>query len=145
MEARLMHLSGRETKNGEPRKIPLEGELWEIIERRWKARKIEMPSGETVIAPLVFFRQHGRGVPGAWGPIKEFRKTWKSACKAAGLPNKLFHDFRRTAARNLRRAGVSEEVAMLITGHKSTSMFRRYNITDENDLRAAMRKTQVYL
>jgi integrase len=145
MEARLMHLSGRETKNGEPRKIALEGELWEIIERRWKARKIEMPSGETIIAPLVFFRRHGRGVPGAWAPILEFRKAWKSACEAAGVPHKLFHDFRRTAARNLRRAGVSEEVAMLITGHKSTSMFRRYNITDENDLREAMRKAQAYV
>jgi len=78
-------------------------------------------------------------------PIRSFRKSWTTACEAAGIGKKLFHDFRRSAARNLIRAGVSETVAMQITGHKTRSMFKRYNITDERDIREALRKEQEYL
>jgi integrase len=139
IDARIMHLSRRNSKNREPRKVPLEGPLWEIIERRWKARRIEY-RGNVVLCPLVFFRVKGPGIREAWAPVREFRKSWKAACIASNVPGRLFHDFRRTASRNLRRRGVSEELAMLITGHKTTSMFRRYNITDETDLRQAVVK-----
>ena len=145
IETRQLRLRGQFTKNGEPRMIPLMGELWEIIERRWKARRHEGENGETILSPLVFFRQKGRGVLNEGAPVTEFRKTWKAACDAAGKPEALFHDFRRTAVRNMMRAGVDRRVAMLISGHKTESIFERYNITDERDLEDAVRKTQEYI
>ena len=77
--------------------------------------------------------------------MTEFRKAWKAACEAAEKSDALFHDFRRTAIRNMIRAGVERKVAMMISGHKTESVFERYNITDDRDLEDAMRKTQAYI
>ncbi len=125
------------SKNGAGRCLPLEGELWSLIERRWSARKIESKDGEVSISPLVFHRQ-GK-------TVGDCRKAWKTACEKAGYPGKLVHDFRRTAARNMTRAGVTETVAMSITGHKTPSMFQRYNITSSEDKRQAMIATQEHI
>jgi Phage integrase family len=66
--------------------------------------------------------------------------TWAEACRKAGLPALLFHDLRRSAVRNLERAGVSRSVAMKLTGHKTESVYRRYAIVAESDLRGGSAK-----
>jgi integrase len=73
-------------------------------------------------------------------PVGEFKKSWVTACKAAGLPGKLVHDLRRTAVRNLLRARVTEHVAMRLSGHRTRSVFQRYDIVSGDDLREAVRK-----
>ncbi|MFL6463525.1 MAG: tyrosine-type recombinase/integrase [Bryobacteraceae bacterium] len=78
-------------------------------------------------------------------PIKDFRASWEKACELAGVPGLLFHDLRRTAVHNLIRAGVSEKVAMAISGHKTASMLWQYNITDTRDIQEAERRMQLYL
>lgn len=77
--------------------------------------------------------------------IKDFREGWELACHRAGLPGLLFHDLHRTAVRNLRRAGVAETVIMKITGHRTRSVFERYNITDHADTLEAGRKAEEFL
>jgi len=67
-------------------------------------------------------------------PIKRITTAWRTACKKPGLQGKLFHDFRRSAVRNLVRAGVNQAVAEKISGHKTDSVFQRYNIVDKKDL-----------
>ena len=68
------------------------------------------------------------------------RRSWKTACTDSGVPGRLLHDLRRSAVRNLERAGVSRSVAMKMTGHKTESVYRRYAIVSESDLREAAAK-----
>ena len=76
-------------------------------------------------------------------PILDFRRAWKSATKAAGVPGRVVHDFRRTAVRNLERIGVSRSAAMAMVGHKTEAMYRRCAIVDAGALRDAAAKLDV--
>ncbi|HEY1759967.1 MAG TPA: site-specific integrase [Bryobacteraceae bacterium] len=81
----------------------------------------------------VFTRSSGKRV-------KDFRGAWWKAREAAGVPNLLFHDFRRTAARNYRRAGIAEGVIMKIGGWKTRSVFERYAIVSNSDVDDAVER-----
>lgn len=76
--------------------------------------------------------------------IKDFRRAWSRILEAVGIEDGTFHDFRRCAVRNLVRAGVDRSTAMLITGHKTESVFERYNISDESILEEAAAKLDRY-
>lgn len=136
-DGKVIRLRPEESKNGTGRVLALEGELWQLIERRWKAREYERPDNTFAFSLFVF---HGNGER-----IGEFKKSWASACKAADVTGRLFHDLRRTAVRNMIRAGVPERVAMNVSGHKTRAVFDRYNIVSEADLREAMSRTQAYI
>src|SRR5206468_12237677 len=92
---------------------------------------------EGVLSPWVFHRT-GKKVKGK--PIVRFTKAWRKACAQAGCPGRIPHDLRRTAVRNLVRAGIPERVAMQMTGHKTRSVFECYNIVSECDLVEAAKK-----
>jgi integrase len=135
---RLLSVPGTITKSGKPHTLALEGELWELIERRTSRRQVARKDGTTFVAPFVFHRGDGR-------PVGDIRKTWSKACAAAGKPGLLFHDLRRSGVRNLIRAGVDQHVAMKISGHKTASMLRRYDVIDERDQREAFRLLETYV
>ncbi len=139
MNNNMVRLDPGTTKSKEGLVLFLDGELVEVIQSQWGKRKVaEIPGhSPTLLCPYVFHREGKR--------IGDFRKAWRTACKAAGQEGKIPHDFRRTAIRNMVRAGNPERVVMAISGHKTRSVFDRYNIVSEDDLREAARKTSEHM
>jgi integrase len=133
LEARTIRLEPGTTKNDEGRLFPFSAfpTLEEVLRAQWQHTQALAHRTETIV-PWVFHRQ-GK-------PIGDFRKAWETACRAAGVPGRIPHDFRRTAVRNLERAGVPRSVAMKLTGHKTESVYRRYAIVSEADLSVGVAK-----
>jgi len=130
----VVRLEAGETKNREARNCYLDDELKKILQEQQKRQK-----AEGRIMPYVFTSRDGSG------GIKDLRGAWKKACEDAKIGKRLFHDLRRTAVRNMVRAGIPERVAMMISGHKTRTVFDRYNIVNDEDLKAATKKQAEYL
>ncbi len=135
------------------------GLRWDQID--WHANSIRLEKGQTKgkqarVAPLygelrawldMAYSDPDRGLTiVSWKgeAISETKRAWKNACRRAGVPGLYVHDLRRTAIRNMIRAGMSEKQAMLVSGHKTRSMLDRYNIIDESDIQEAGRKMNVF-
>ena len=129
-EAGQIRLDAGTTKNNEGRVFPMTAALRNVLEQQRQERdRLRLERG--TLCPWVF---HRNGVP-----ITTFTKAWKAACTRAGCPGRIPHDLRRTAVRN-SSAGVPERVAMQMTGHKTRSVFERYNIVSESDFADAVRR-----
>ena len=125
----IIRLDPGTTKNRDGRVFPFTDELRELLkEQRAYTDQFQMEKG--IVIPWVFHRNGGQR-------IRNFRCAWKNACRRVGIPGRIPHDLRRTAVRNLVRAGVPERVAMQLTGHRTRAVFERYNIVSEGDLKAA--------
>lgn len=127
----VIYVKGRVTKNREPKTAPIYGDMGTWLDMLLSRGQVESPQC------VWLFSRGGK-------PVKSFKGDWEQACKKAGVPGLLFHDLRRTAVRNMIRAGVPEKIAMLISGHKTASMLWRYNITDTRDVKEAGKRTERY-
>ena len=134
-DAGWLRLDPGEGKTGEGRMFPLTPELRSVLE----AQRAYTDSCEAAgkIIPLVFHRDGKR--------ITTMEFHWDRARKAAGVPKALIHDFRRTAVRNMERAGVPRSAAMKLVGHRTQAMYSRYAICDEAMLREGGEKLAALL
>ena len=133
MDAGIIRLEPGTTKNNEGREIPFRAlpELDALIQEQGeRTKRVQRTMG--AIVPTVF---HRKGQP-----IKNPRNAWNRACVKAGNPGAWFHDLRRSAVRNMERAGVSRSVAMKVTGHKTESIYKRYAIADVVSLEEGLKK-----
>jgi len=131
-----LRLDPGESKNGDGREFPFTPDMCSVLEaQRDMVRTIELE--QACVIPWVFVQPDG-------SRIKDFRWAWRKACKDAGVPGRLVHDFRRTAVRNLERAGVPRSAAMRMTGHKTEAVYRRYAITDSAMLQEAAVKLAAF-
>jgi integrase len=133
LQAGTIRLEPGSTKNDEGRTFPFHclPPLKDLVEAL-RAKTDAFQQASEKIVPWVFHR-NGR-------PIKDYRRSWQKACEEAQVPGRIPHDFRRTAVRNLERAGVPRSVAMKLTGHKTEAVYRRYAIVSESDLAEGVSK-----
>jgi integrase len=124
---RTLTLDPGTTKNSDGRIVKLTSETFELLRQCVFSKSAE---------GFVITRQDGQ-------PVRDFRAAWSKLTVAARLPGLLFHDLRRSAVRNMVRRGVPEVVAMRISGHRTRSVFDRYNIVNESDLADAARRIEL--
>jgi integrase len=126
LKARTIHLLPGTTKNDKGRAVVMTEDVFGLVAECVKGKK---PGDH------VFTWANGK-------PVTDFRRTWRTLAKKVELPDLIFHDLRRSAVRNMVRAGISKHVAKLISGHQTDSIFDRYDITDATDLADAARKLE---
>jgi integrase len=117
----------------------LRTEVAKVEAQRLQGKTLEQAreqAAQRARVPWVFHRDGRR--------IRDFRKAWTTACATAKVAGLVFHDLRRSGIRNMVRAGVPQSVAMRISGHKTVSVFKRYDIVSEDDLREAALRVQRY-
>ena len=122
-EGAVIRLEPAQNKGRTVRVLTLQGELADLMERRWQARQV----GDTTAGRV--FHRYGQ-------PLGNLHPEWPRACREAGLGHRWFHSLRRSAARNMSLQGIPEKVIMSIMGHKTRGMFDRYNIVTEADQRS---------
>jgi integrase len=121
---RTIRLNPGETKNDDGREVTLTPLVRQLLQECIRGKQSD---------DFVLTRKDGR-------PVGDFRGSWETATKNAGVAGLLFHDLRRTAVRNMVRAGIPEAVAMQISGHKTRSVFERYNVVSQADISEAVTK-----
>jgi integrase len=124
-----VRLPAANSRNKKSRKVVARDTPLDVLLRRVAVRRLDCPQ---------VFHRDGTAV-------RSFRRAWLAAYTAAGIDGLLFHDLRRSAVRNMVRAGVPERVAMRISGHRTRSVFDRYDITSEADLERAAEQTSRYV
>jgi len=129
LRARTLTLRAVAAKNKKAKVIPLRGEVLAILERRAALRRLDC---------VFVFHRDGH-------PLGDYRKAWRTACKAPGLTGLVPHDLRRSAARNAIRSGTPEQVVMDLGGWRTRSVFGRYNVTSEKDLADALERVSAYV
>lgn len=124
LENGFIRLSSKDTKTGERRSIPLTTDMLSILS------SIERREG----IPYVFLRKGQR--------IKSIKDSFETAIKKAQIEGFTFHDLRHTCITNWRRAGIDNLTSMKMSGHKSLTVFKRYNTVEEMDLLDALKKIE---
>jgi integrase len=139
LKRRTLHLESGETKNDDARTVVMTQEVFDLITQCVQCKNPD---------DYVFTRVENQ-------PVLDFRGAWFVLCDKAGLgefvevngkshwEGLIFHDLRRSAVRNMVRHGISEKVAMTISGHKTRSVFDRYNIVSEADIADAASKIEL--
>ena len=121
---RVIRLEASDTKTAEPRVVFLCDRAYDILKEAGKLRHLD----------------HNRVFTYRGRPLKKIKKALPNACRKAGITNFRFHDLRHTFNTNMRKAGVDHSVIMKLTGHKTATMFQRYNTVDLDDAKNAYQK-----
>jgi len=137
LEENVLRIPGDIVKNRDDRTLPLSTELLAIIERRKAARRVE-ENGTVRMAEFIFHRGDGQ-------PVGCFKKAWKTACKKADVPGTLYHDLRRSFVKSGTDAGIRTSLLMRTGGWATESMIKRYQISVDEEVRAAMEQTEKYV
>lgn len=136
LQAGTLRLEVGHTKNKDGRVVFMDPEIKGLVsDQLERVKTLSRKLGR--VLPGLFHHLHGCYTG---QPVRDFRKAWSYACEQVGVTGMLRHDFRRSAVRNMERAGVPRSVAMKVSGHKTESIYRRYAIVNESDIQEATAK-----